>query len=115
MGSGMFIDTTRCIGCKACQVACKAWNRLPAEQTDNHGILQNPSDLSYTTYKLVRMREQVINGKVVGKSPNLLDSLAYHAEFWRAGPVFREEQEDIDYINPRAAVVTPAYGLQCLT
>lgn len=64
-------------------------------------------------YEMLNM--QVINGKVVGKSPNLLDSLAYHAEFWRAGPVFREEQEDIDYINPRAAVVTPAYGLQCLT
>lgn len=64
MDRGMFIDTTRCVACKACQVACKAWNRLPAEQTENYGNLQNPSDLSYTTYKLVRMREQLIDGKV---------------------------------------------------
>jgi formate dehydrogenase iron-sulfur subunit len=28
---GFFTDTTVCIGCKACQVACKQWNDLPAE------------------------------------------------------------------------------------
>ncbi|MFA5822514.1 MAG: 4Fe-4S binding protein [Thermodesulfovibrionales bacterium] len=27
----MFIDTSKCIGCKACQVACKQWHSLPAE------------------------------------------------------------------------------------
>lgn len=27
---GFFTDTTVCIGCKACEVACKQWNRLPA-------------------------------------------------------------------------------------
>ncbi len=27
---GFFTDTTLCIGCKACQVACKEWNELPA-------------------------------------------------------------------------------------
>lgn len=25
------VDTTKCIGCKSCQVACKQWNNLPAE------------------------------------------------------------------------------------
>jgi formate dehydrogenase iron-sulfur subunit len=29
---GFFTDTTLCIGCKACEVACKQWNRLPASQ-----------------------------------------------------------------------------------
>lgn len=33
MAKGMFVDTTICIGCKACQVACKEWNVLPAEPT----------------------------------------------------------------------------------
>src|SRR3989449_4900102 len=28
---GFFTDTTICIGCKACEVACKNWNQLPAE------------------------------------------------------------------------------------
>jgi formate dehydrogenase iron-sulfur subunit len=27
---GFFTDTSVCIGCKACQVACKEWNQLPA-------------------------------------------------------------------------------------
>ncbi len=62
MGYGIFIDTTRCIACKGCQVACKQWNRLPAEQTENVGNLQNPADLSHTTYKLVRMQERIIAG-----------------------------------------------------
>ena len=26
---GFFTDTTLCIGCKACEVACKQWNQLP--------------------------------------------------------------------------------------
>jgi formate dehydrogenase iron-sulfur subunit len=29
---GFFTDTTVCIGCKACEVACKEWNRLPAKE-----------------------------------------------------------------------------------
>lgn len=31
MAKGMFVDTSICTGCKACQVACKAWNGLEAE------------------------------------------------------------------------------------
>ena len=26
---GFFTDTSLCIGCKACEVACKEWNRVP--------------------------------------------------------------------------------------
>src|ERR671927_332499 len=29
MAKGFFTDTTICIGCKACEVACKQWNQLP--------------------------------------------------------------------------------------
>ncbi len=31
MAKGMFVDTSICTGCKACQVACKEWNELEAE------------------------------------------------------------------------------------
>jgi formate dehydrogenase iron-sulfur subunit len=31
MAKGFYTDTTVCIGCKACQVACHQWNDLPAE------------------------------------------------------------------------------------
>jgi formate dehydrogenase iron-sulfur subunit len=32
---GFFTDTSICIGCKACEVACKEWNHVPDE---NHGL-----------------------------------------------------------------------------
>ena len=34
---GFFTDTSVCIGCKACEVACKEWNTLPMD--DSHGKL----------------------------------------------------------------------------
>jgi formate dehydrogenase iron-sulfur subunit len=45
-------------------VACKQWKNLPAEITVNRGTIENPADLSFNTYKLVRMREEVIDGKL---------------------------------------------------
>jgi formate dehydrogenase iron-sulfur subunit len=64
MNYSFFIDTERCTACRACQVACKQWHDLPAEETRNQGTFQNPPDLSFTTYKLVRMKEEVIDGKL---------------------------------------------------
>ena len=40
---GFFTDTTVCIGCKACEVACKEWNQLPA----THGGRNTLSGDSY--------------------------------------------------------------------
>lgn len=56
-GKSIFIDTTQCIACRGCQVACKEWNRLMPEKTVNKGNLQNPEDLSHNTWKLVRFSE----------------------------------------------------------
>ena len=64
MSKSFFIDTTLCTGCRGCQVACKQWHDLPAETTENRGTYQNPPDLSFDTYKLVRMREAVIRGQL---------------------------------------------------
>ncbi len=30
---GFFTDTSVCIGCKACEVACKEWNAIPSDGT----------------------------------------------------------------------------------
>ena len=35
---GFFTDTTLCIGCKACEVACKQWNQLPDDGLDFTGM-----------------------------------------------------------------------------
>jgi len=53
----ILIDTSKCIACKGCQIACKQWNELTAGKpeffasTDGY---ENPSDLSYHTFNLIR-------------------------------------------------------------
>jgi len=64
MSKSFFVDTTLCTACRGCQVACKQWHDLPAEETVNRGTYQNPADLSFDTYKLVRMNEAVIGGQL---------------------------------------------------
>ena len=57
---GFFTDTTLCIGCKACEVACKEWNQLPAEDQGMSGMsYDNTRDLSATTWRHVAFVEQM--------------------------------------------------------
>ncbi len=52
-----FVDLTLCTACRGCQVACKQWKDLPAEQTHNWGSHQNPKELTGNTLKLVHFKE----------------------------------------------------------
>ncbi|MFL6717239.1 MAG: 4Fe-4S dicluster domain-containing protein [Burkholderiaceae bacterium] len=57
---GFFTDTTRCIGCKACEVACKEWNALPADDLGLSGMsYDNTRALSADTWRHVRFIEQM--------------------------------------------------------
>src|SRR5918911_75406 len=57
---GFFTDTTICIGCKACEVACKEWNALPADDVGLKGhSYDNTSALSATTWRHVAFVEQI--------------------------------------------------------
>jgi formate dehydrogenase iron-sulfur subunit len=53
------IDITKCIGCRACQVACKQWNDRDGEVTDFQDQLgfQNPATLSAKTLTLITSHE----------------------------------------------------------
>src|SRR6266403_1263863 len=60
---GFYTDTTVCIGCKACEVACKEWNQLPAELDPQHFRLSghsydNTMELSGTSFRHVKFIEQ---------------------------------------------------------
>jgi formate dehydrogenase iron-sulfur subunit len=51
------IDTTKCIGCKACQVACMEWNDLRDDIGTCTGHYDNPHDLSESSWTLMRFAE----------------------------------------------------------
>jgi formate dehydrogenase iron-sulfur subunit len=53
------IDVSKCIGCKACQVACLEWNNLKEEVGENIGAYQNPHDLTENSWTLMRFTEWV--------------------------------------------------------
>ena len=57
---GFFTDTSICIGCKACEVACKQWNQLPATDPEWSGTsYDNTRQLGATTWRHVQFIEQV--------------------------------------------------------
>ncbi|HTN53942.1 MAG TPA: 4Fe-4S dicluster domain-containing protein [Anaeromyxobacter sp.] len=60
MSHATLIDTTKCIGCRSCQVTCKQWNDLPGEKTQLQGGekgLQNPATLSAKTFAVLTYNE----------------------------------------------------------
>jgi len=55
---GFFTDTSLCIGCKACEVACKQWNQLPSDGYELSGMsYDNTQMLSATTWRHVAFIE----------------------------------------------------------
>ena len=63
MAKGFYTDTTICIGCKACQVACHQWNQLPAEEGGRTELTgdsyDNTQRLSALNWRHVKFIEQI--------------------------------------------------------
>jgi formate dehydrogenase iron-sulfur subunit len=58
--TGFYTDTTVCIGCKACEVACKQWNQLPSDGFNWTGnSYDNTGELSATSWRHVKFIEQL--------------------------------------------------------
>ncbi len=56
---GFFTDTSVCIGCKACEVACKEWNHVPEDGLDFTGMsYDNSVGLGASTWRHVAFIEQ---------------------------------------------------------
>jgi formate dehydrogenase iron-sulfur subunit len=57
---GFFTDTSVCIGCKACEVACKEWNAVPEDGLLLTGMsYDNSVELSASTWRHVKFIEQI--------------------------------------------------------
>jgi formate dehydrogenase iron-sulfur subunit len=56
---GFFTDTSVCIGCKACEVACKEWNHVPEDGLNFTGMsYDNTAGLGADTWRHVAFIEQ---------------------------------------------------------
>jgi formate dehydrogenase beta subunit len=51
------IDTSTCIGCKACEVACQEWNDLPPEAVAPTDTYQTMPDMTARFWNLIRFNE----------------------------------------------------------
>jgi len=56
---GFFTDTSICIGCKACEVACKEWNRLPGNAPRFLDSYDNTGSLGAENWRHVQFHERV--------------------------------------------------------
>ncbi len=55
---GKLIDISKCIGCKACQIACMEWNDVRDDVGVNHGSYNNPIDLTDRSWTVMRFYEE---------------------------------------------------------
>jgi len=60
---GLLITPELCIACRGCQSACKQWNKLPGERTQNTGTYENPPRLTSNLFNQIHFIE---NNKDVG-------------------------------------------------
>jgi formate dehydrogenase iron-sulfur subunit len=60
-----YIDTSTCIGCKACEVACQEWNDLPIVPTQQTGTYQTLPTLHPDFWNLIRFDERDFDGGIV--------------------------------------------------
>jgi formate dehydrogenase iron-sulfur subunit len=67
---GFFTDTSICIGCKACEVACKEWNLLPDEGFNLLGMsYDNTGALGASTWRHVAFIERPARGQAPPDTP----------------------------------------------
>jgi formate dehydrogenase iron-sulfur subunit len=62
---GFFTDTSICIGCKACEVACKEWNQLSGDAPAFRDTFDNTGQLDAENWRHVKFIDLVPDANVV--------------------------------------------------
>ena len=71
--SAFLTDSTLCIGCKACEVACKEWNDVPADFTEWRGLsYDNTQSLGARTWRHVKFVEGLPEIGKGGNDPEVM-------------------------------------------
>ncbi|HET7435819.1 MAG TPA: 4Fe-4S dicluster domain-containing protein [Thermoanaerobaculia bacterium] len=73
--TGFFTDSTLCIGCKACEVACKEWNGVPDDGFVFSGLsYDNTLGLGHSTWRHVKFVEF---GTEIGRGGNAVEGATW--------------------------------------
>ena len=109
MATGFFTDTTVCIGCKACEVACKQWNQLPDDGFSFSGMsYDNTVQLGSSTWRHVAFVEHpapMADGHANSFSWLMLSDVCKHChdagclENCPTGAIIRTEFDSV-YVQP---------------
>jgi formate dehydrogenase iron-sulfur subunit len=59
----LLYDSAKCVGCRACQVACKQWNKLDPVSTDPAGLYESPKGLAPNVWTLIELARYQVNDK----------------------------------------------------
>jgi formate dehydrogenase iron-sulfur subunit len=83
---GFFTDTSVCIGCKACEVACKEWNHVPSDPLGFTGeSYDNSGDLGANRWRHVAFIEQRVPVGVEDAAPDSFVQEAARQELTEQG------------------------------
>ena len=80
---GFFTDTTVCIGCKACEVACKEWNGVPEDGLNLLGMsFDNTGGLGANTWRHVAFIEQPAPAAGQRQAPSTVEAAGEDGVRW---------------------------------
>lgn len=105
---GFFTDTSVCIGCKACEVACKQWNRLPGDEPSFLDGFDNTGRLNGQNWRHVQFHDNVPDDAVIpgqGKAWLMMSDVCKHCqeascmEVCPTGAIIRTEFDSV-FIQP---------------
>jgi formate dehydrogenase iron-sulfur subunit len=80
---GFFTDTSVCIGCKACEVACKEWNQLPGNNPVFGDGYDNTGSLDSQNWRYVQLIDNVPDetmGTGQGKAWLMMSDVCKHCQ-----------------------------------
>jgi formate dehydrogenase iron-sulfur subunit len=105
---GFFTDTSVCIGCKACEVACKSWNQLPGNEPVFGDGYDNTGALDAQNWRHVQFIDNVpdaASGPGQGKAWLMMSDVCKHCthasclEVCPTGAIIRTEFDSV-FIQP---------------
>ena len=105
---GFFTDTSVCIGCKACEVACKQWNELPGNEASFLDGFDNTGSLDSQNWRHVEFIDRVPDQTMTsgqGKAWLMMSDVCKHCQHASCmdvcptGAIIRTEFDSV-YIQP---------------